>query len=218
MDRRRFQRVSIQMPRYHSNHCTLVAVIYAEREEKLKQYRCRMQWFTLSLPHGPWTQLDAGYEELQQHVIHYPPRERPTNKWITDTTWKTVNCYTMLSRKGMLSKTAVRNHLGWKIKACLKADCLQCAATTASNDEGCLAVGEYIEIWHHLKGWYRLAEDRVPKPCLETLANCKLTRGSSYKPLSPPPGVGNAAKCWPLQRPWCSSNRFRIEGGSGTTK
>ena len=92
----------------------------------------------------------------------------------------------MLRRKGMLSQAAARN-LGRKIKACLKADCLKQAATTASNVEGCLAAGEYIEAWRHLKEWYHLAEDRAPKPCPETLAN-KQTRGSNFIPLSPPWG------------------------------
>jgi hypothetical protein len=40
----------------------------------------------------------------------------------------------------------------------------------ASNVEGCLAAGEYIEAWWYLKGWYRSAEERAPKPCPETLA------------------------------------------------
>jgi hypothetical protein len=47
------------MPCYHSDHRALVAVIYAEGGEELKRYRRRMQRFPLSLPHGPWTQLDA---------------------------------------------------------------------------------------------------------------------------------------------------------------
>jgi hypothetical protein len=42
--------------------------------------------------------------------------------------------------------------------------------TTASNVKGCLAAGEYIEAWCHLKGWYHTVEDQVPKPCPETLA------------------------------------------------
>jgi hypothetical protein len=157
-DRRRFWRVSVRMPRYHSDHCALVAVIYAEGREELKRYRGQMQRFPLSLPCGPRTQLDAEYEELLQHMVRPPPRERPANKWITDATWKVVDYCTMLHRKGMLSQAATRN-LGRKIKACLKADCLKQVATTASNVEGCLAAGEYIEAWRHLKGWYRLAED-----------------------------------------------------------
>ncbi len=86
----------------------------------------------------------------------------------------------------MLSQTAARN-LGQKIKVCLKADCLQCAATTASNVEGCLAAGEYIEAWRHLKGWYRSAEDRAPKPCPETLAKQTDERIQLYTAV-PPPG------------------------------
>ncbi len=42
-NRRRFCRVSVQMPRYHSDHRALVAVIYAEGGEELKRYRRRMQ-------------------------------------------------------------------------------------------------------------------------------------------------------------------------------
>ncbi len=115
-----------------------------------------------------------------------PPRARPPNKWITDATWKVVDYRAMLRRKGMLSQAAACN-LGQKIKACLKADHLKRAATTASNVEGCLAAGEYIQAWCHLKGWYRLAEDRAPKPCPETLAKQTDKRIQLYTAV-PPPG------------------------------
>jgi hypothetical protein len=86
----------------------------------------------------------------------------------------------------MLSQTVARN-LGRKIKACLKADRLQRAATTASNDKRCLVVGEYIEAWHHLKEWYHLAEDWVPKPCPEMLVKQTDKRIQLYTAV-PPPG------------------------------
>jgi hypothetical protein len=38
-DRQRFQRISVWMPCYYFNHCTLVAVIYEGGEGELKQYR-----------------------------------------------------------------------------------------------------------------------------------------------------------------------------------
>jgi len=153
----------------------------------LKRYHQRMQRFPLSLPRGPRTQLNAGYEELLQHVVCPLPREHPANKWITDATWKVVDYRAMLCRKGMLSQTAVRS-LGQKIKACLQADCLKRAETTASNVKGCLAVGEYIEAWCYLKGWYRSAEDRAPKPCPETLAKQTDERIQLY--TTPPPRGG----------------------------
>jgi hypothetical protein len=147
-----------------------------------------MQRFPLSLPHGPRTQLDAGYEELLHHVVCPPPRERPAKKWITNVTWKVVDYRAMLRRKGMLSQAAAHN-LGRKIKVCLKADHLQHAATTALNVEGCLAAGEYIEAWRYLKRWYRSAEDQAPKPCLETLAKQTEERIQLYTAVPPPGGA-----------------------------
>jgi hypothetical protein len=53
--------MSIQMPRYHSNHCALVAIIYTEGGEELKRYHHRTQRFPLSLPLalGPSWMLDT---------------------------------------------------------------------------------------------------------------------------------------------------------------
>jgi hypothetical protein len=82
-DRRRFQRVSVQMPRYYSNHRALVAVIYAEGGGELKRYRRWMQQFPISLPRSLQKQLNAEYEELKRDVVRPPLRERPANSWIT---------------------------------------------------------------------------------------------------------------------------------------
>jgi hypothetical protein len=84
----------------------------------------------------------------------------------------------------MPSQTVARN-LGRKIKVCLKADRLQCATTTALNVKGCLAAGDYIEAWHHLKRWYRSAEVRAPKPCPEKLAKQTDERIQLYTAVPP---------------------------------
>ncbi len=68
----------------------------------------------------------------------------------------------------------------------MKADRLLCAKTTASNIEGYLAAGDFVEAWHHLKGWYRLAEDRAPKPCQETLATQTQERIDFFAARNPP--------------------------------
>jgi hypothetical protein len=86
----------------------------------------------------------------------------------------------------MLSQAAARS-LGRNIKACLNADRLKRAATTASNVEGCLAAGNYIEAWHYLKGWYCLAEELAPKPCPDTLAKQTEERIQLYT-AAPPRG------------------------------
>ena len=152
----------------------------------MKRYRRRTQRFPLSLPRGPRTQLDAGYEELLQHVVRPPPRERPANNWISDATWTVVDYRAMLRRKGMLSQAAARN-LGRKIKACLQADCLKRAATKASNVEGCLAAGEYIEAWRYLKGGIARRRNEPQNHARRRWLH-KQKRGSSFTPLSPPRG------------------------------
>jgi hypothetical protein len=143
-----------------------------------------MQQFPLSLPWGPMLQFNAAYKELKQDVVCPPPRERPANIWITDETWKIVDTCALLCRKGMLSQAAARS-LGQEIKAWLKADCLLRARTSASNVKGCLTAREYIEAWHHLKGWYCLAEDQAPKPCPETMAKQTQERVDLYAARTP---------------------------------
>jgi hypothetical protein len=130
------------------------------------------------------SQFDAVYEELKQDVVRPPPRERPANIWITNKTWKIVDTRALLRWKGMLSQAAARS-LRREIKAWLKADRLLRATTTASNVEGCLAAGEYIEAWHHLKGWYCSAEDQAPKPCPESMAKQTQERIDLYAARTP---------------------------------
>ncbi len=130
------------------------------------------------------SQLEAAYKKLKLDVVRPPPREHPANIWITDKTWKIVDTRALLHWKGMLSQAAARS-LGREIKAWLKVDCLLHATDTASNVEGCLAAGEYIEAWRHPKGWYCLAEDRAPKPCPETMAKQTQEKIDLYAACTP---------------------------------
>jgi hypothetical protein len=158
------------MPCYYSDHCVLVAVIYAEGGGgELKWYQQRAQRFPISLPHGPRMQLDAQYKELQRDMVHPPLRELPANSWITAKMWKLVNHCAMLRQKGILSQTTARG-LSRQVKARLAADCLLPASNTALEIKGSLAARELMEAWRQLKGWYQLAKDQAPKACPETLA------------------------------------------------
>jgi hypothetical protein len=173
------------MPRHNSDHRALAAVIYAGGGGQLKRYRRWMQRFPISLPRSPCTQLDAEYKELQRDVVCPPLRERPANSWITATTWQLVDHRAMLRRKGMLSQTAARC-FGRQVRAHLAADHLQRATNAASKIEGCLAAGDFVEAWHHLKGWYHMAEDRAPKACPEALASQTAERVELYTAVRPP--------------------------------
>jgi hypothetical protein len=62
-----------------------------------------------------------------------------------------------------------------------------CTKNIVLNIRGCLAAGDLVEVWHHLKGWCCLAEDRTPKACLETLARQTAEQMELYT-VVPPPG------------------------------
>ena len=49
-----------------------------------------------------------------------------------------------------------------------------------------LAVGEMQEAWRLLKGWYRVAEDRAPKPCYKAMAKQTSKRAELYARVQPP--------------------------------
>jgi hypothetical protein len=72
-----------------------------------------------------------------------------------------------------------------QVKVCLAADRRLHALNTASEIKESLAVGEFVEAWQQLKGWYRLAEDRAPKACPEMLASQTVERVALYT-VAPP--------------------------------
>jgi hypothetical protein len=57
--------------------------------------------------------------------------------------------------------------------------------------KGCLAVGDFVEVWCNLKGWYCSVEDRAPKACLETLAS-QMAERVELSTMPPPPRVVDA--------------------------
>ncbi len=99
----------------------------------------------------------------------------------------------------MLSQT-VAHGLGWQVKGQLAADRIKRAKNTVSMIEGCLAVGDFVEAWRYLKGWYRLVEDRARKACPETLALQTAERVELYT-MVPPPGWSMPINVTPIPVP-----------------
>jgi hypothetical protein len=99
-----------------------------------------------------------------------PPlvRERPTNQWISDSTWVLVDHRAALRRAGKLNQCGSRV-TGRQIKAALAKDRKQRAANVGDKIEGLLSAGELKEAWQCLKGWYSTVEDHAPKACHKTL-------------------------------------------------
>jgi hypothetical protein len=95
-------------------------------------------------------------------------RERPANRWISDKTWDAVDKQAMIHRKGHLT-TIITHWMGHKIKFLLAADRKQRAMNAASTVKSHPSNDAMKEAWCALKEWYRLAEDRPPPACPETM-------------------------------------------------
>lgn len=54
--------------------------------------------------------------------------------------------------------------LGRQVRTLLTADMRQCAADVLEQIESALTNGDPMEAWRTMKGWYRAAKDRAPKP------------------------------------------------------
>jgi hypothetical protein len=73
-----------------------------------------------------------------------------------DKTWAAVEKQATMQRQGHLT-TAITGWMGREIKSLLTMDCKQRSLNAASTVESHLSNGAMKEVWHALKGWYRLA-------------------------------------------------------------
>ena len=68
----------------------------------------------------------------------------------------------------------------------LKVDRRQRAEDAAAEIEAHLAAGDLQEAWNVAKRWYRMAEDRAPKPCFESMEKQTEERAELYRKRVPP--------------------------------
>jgi hypothetical protein len=148
---------------------------------KYQKRNCR---FPLQIPQGPHTEHVAKYKELHLNIIPPPVRERPANQWILDETWAAIEKRATLRRQGHLT-TSVARRMGREIKSFLAADCKQRAVNASSTVKSHLSNGAVKEAWCALKGWYRLAEDRPPPACPETMAKQTAKQVELYAKVPP---------------------------------
>ena len=185
-DRRRFRRVVLRRPRHHdSDHRAIVAVFYAGNKKKMKVYRKKHCRFPLRVQH-PLGELETIFEELKASIEPSGPRNTKANSWISENTWALVDHRAMLRRGGRLPK-AGEHALGRRIKASLKKDKHQRVEDAAEQISSHLNNGELKESWRVAQRWYRVAEDRAPKPCYESMAKQTQEREELYSKV-PPPG------------------------------
>ena len=186
-DRRDFRGVTLRAPRHHdSDHRAVIATVYAGTARRLAGYIRRRSRFPVR-PQRMATQSHAEqiFEQLKATCEAPPKRERKENVWIQPATWALIDTRAALRKEGKLTQQSSRTH-NRRIKAALKEDRRKRAADVAETIELKLAEGEMQEAWRLLKGWYRSAEDRPPKPCHDAMTKQTKDRETLYAKVSPP--------------------------------
>jgi len=185
--RKRFKKVVIRRPRHHdSDHRAIVAHFFAGHKRKMISYRKRHCTFPLRLGTGPHQELETIFEELKASAVPIAARERPQNAWISDTTWAIIDHKAMLRRGGRLPK-ASEHSLGRKINQSLKKDRETRAANHADSMESHLNNGDLKEAWRVVQRYTRVAEERGPTPCFDSMVKQTQERKELYAKV-PPPG------------------------------
>ena len=185
--RARFKNVALRLPHTHdSDHRAIVATIHGGHRQAVKRYRRTRRRFPIRLhKFGPRTELEHAFEELKVDIEKPTTREYKRAAWVSAETWKLVDQRAQLRRDGLLTQTLARQ-MGRKVKASLKVDRTARAEAVATEVEGHLHNGELKEAWRSMKGWYRAAEGRTPKPCYQTLASQTKERIALYAKREPP--------------------------------
>ena len=132
------------------------------------------------------THTELIFKELKATCKPPPKREQLANVWIQPATWALIDTRAALQKEGKLTQQSLRTY-NRRVKAALKADRSKRAADAAETIEQKLAEGGVQEAWRHLKGWYRLAEDRPPTPCYDAMTIQTKERAELYAKV-PPPG------------------------------
>jgi hypothetical protein len=149
---------------FHSNNRTVVAVVRAGGEGRLKTNWQKRQKFPLSLPLGPKDKDTAAFDALTAECINPKLTWKPGKDWMSKATWRLI-----AKRASLLQSGRIRQDAAWrmkpKIKASIKADKQKLTGKVGSLIVIKLVKGDIKEAFRHLKGWYREAAKMQARPC-----------------------------------------------------
>ena len=137
----------------------------------------------LTLPPWPQTETEVMFEELKASIEVPPPWEHPANRWISDRTWGAlINLRGQLRHFGRLNQTE-STQLGRQIHVLLKVDHQQ--PRMRDTWRGGDLQEDLKEAWNVAKRWYRMVEDRAPKPCYGSMEKQTAEREKLYQKRTP---------------------------------
>ena len=150
---RKFKGVGFRLPRLlHSYHRTVVAVVRARGEGRLKTYQRKRQKFPLSLPLGPKDKNTAAFDMLAAECINPKLMQKPGKDWMSEATWHLIAKRASLMRSGRIWQDTARR-MKREIEAAIKAGKRKLTAKVGDSIVSEVAKGDIKEAFRHLKGW-----------------------------------------------------------------
>ena len=152
-----------------------------------RKYRRKAELNPLLEPFArPLTEGEELFERLRTECENPKRREREENSWIRPGTWAIINRRAELRKAGQLTRKRDTFLLNRKVRNTLKADRIERARWVGEKAVLHLADGDVVEAWQGLRGWYRTASERAPKPCHDTMETQTVEREELYGYLESP--------------------------------
>ena len=139
-------------PTHNSYHRALIGRLQAGNTAGIRRYQHQIKMMPLRLAKmGPRTKGESLFDQLAGECMPLPTRDRPANRWIRSGAWAFIDQRAVLRHQGQLT-TRLRQRLGQKIKAGLKADRVKRARKVGEEAMRKLGNGDAKGAWNLLGG------------------------------------------------------------------
>ena len=162
-----FLNCQIKTPRFDTDHSAIIGTVRLVAKRHHRRYaRSRSMYPIPKLKPEEMNRADKLLAELAEHAAKKKKTDGRNNSWISDRTWK------LLDRKAdarKMGSTELMHALARVTRRALRQDRKARAEAAAESACKLLEEGKIREAFGSIKGWYRDAGPRPPKPSSEEI-------------------------------------------------
>ena len=172
---------------FSTDHLMVMGKLTSKTFRANRRYLRRRTRFPLQVPQvGPTsTFADQQFHRLKEASEQPRGETRSRPHWISEDTWALVDRRSALRLSPGYSQAELRR-LNRQVNASLKADRKRRVTKAGNAIEAALASKDVKAAWDKVKAWYRVAENRPPKPSREELSKVTEEYANLYTRSTPP--------------------------------
>ena len=145
-----------------TDHRLVKAVLLLDSKGRHRKYMQRRKRYPFRSPVGETSRADTIFASLEGKKEEREKKDSRKSSWIQPRTWTLIDQKTEARRNG--EPSIVLERLRRDIRKSLNKDRKDRAAAAATTAEALLARGKVEEAYSSIKGWYKEASGRPPKP------------------------------------------------------